>query len=93
MADDVTETAPHATTHDGTAVTYDMASPARRCHGIRNNAEHRLRLRRGITANAEIRRRLSGEKYKYENKGTHAFAYPPRRKGGIAADTPRLKTR
>lgn len=70
------KTAPHAIPHDGTAVTYDMASPTRRRHEIRGNEEHRLRLRRGIIANAEIRRRLSGEKYKYENKGTHALAYP-----------------
>lgn len=70
------KTAPHAITHDGTAVTYDMTSPARRRHEIRDNEEYRLRLRRGIIACAEIRRRLSGEKNKCKNKRTHALAYP-----------------
>lgn len=86
------KTAPHAIPHDGTPVTYDMASPTRRRHEIRDNEEYRLRLRRGIIACAEIRRRLSGEKNKCKNKRTHALAYPPGCKGGIDADTPRLKT-
>lgn len=92
MADDVTEMVPHAIPHDGTAVTYDMATLTRRCHKVRNNEEYRLRLRRGIRARAEVRRRLSGEKHIRQQRGAHALAFPPRRKGGIAADMPRLKT-
>lgn len=93
MADDVTEIVPHAIPHDGTPVTYDIATLTRRCQRYRTTRNTACDLRRGIIACAKIRRRLSGEKNKCKNKRTHALAYLPGRKGGIAADAPRLKTR
>ena len=87
MASDVTEMAPHAIPHDGTAVTYDMASLTRRRQKYRTTKKYRLRLRRGIRADAEIRRRLSGEKYIRRQIG-RMLSHLPR---GIREASPRTR--
>lgn len=63
MAGDVTEIVPHAIPHDGTPVTYDMATLTRRRQRYRATGNTACDLRRGIRVRAEIRRILSGEKY------------------------------
>lgn len=93
MAGDVTEMVPHAIPHDGTPVTYDMASLTRRRQRYRATGNTACDLRHGIRARAEIRRRLSGERYIRRHEGVHALAFSPGCKGGIAADTPRLRKR
>lgn len=68
MAGDVTEMLPHAIPHDGTAVTYDMATLMRRRQRYGATGNTACDLRRGIRADAEIRRRLSSEIYIYDDR-------------------------
>lgn len=76
MACDVTEIVPHAIPHDGTTVTYDMASLTRRRQRYGTTGNTACDLRRGIIANAEIRRILSGEKYMRRQIGCMLSHFP-----------------
>lgn len=81
------KTAPHAIPHDGAPVTHDMASPTRRRQKYIATGNTACDLRRGIIADAEIRRRLSGEKYIRQQIGCMLSHFPR----GVREASPRTR--